>query len=318
MNAPAVPYDRSEWPIAAAMLPFPAVTPEGESVQEQGADEWAIPLREVADAGFTHVDPTDSWLRIADLPEPRLEEFLATVKGIGLSVPAITTARRSVIDPDRGRENLAYSHRVLDTAARIGAGVVSFGFLPVLTPAQVEALWFWTAPGVKNPDDPAVWALAVTRLQELGKHAEEVGVDVALEMYEDTYLGTADSAVKLVSEVNSPRVGLNPDWGNLQRLHRPVERWEVMAEKTLPFAKYWHMKNYFRSEDASTGQIVTSPAPLEFGVINYRRAVRMALERGYHAPFLVEHYGGDGLSVSATNREYLRKVLPRANRPETT
>ena len=304
-------YNNLDWPIAAAMLQFPAVTQNGQLVQDQGADEWAAPLQEVADAGFTHVDPTDSWLRIADLSEARLEEFLRTVKQVGLSIPAITTARRSVIDPDHGREYLSYSHRVLDTAARIGAGVVSFGFLRPLTPSQQQALWFWTVPGAKDPDDPAVWKLAVTRLQELAKHADSVGVDIALEMYEDTYLGTADSAVALVSDINHPRVGLNPDWGNLQRLLRPVERWESMAKKTLPFAKYWHVKNYFRSEDASSGNIVTAPAPLEFGVINYRKAVRMAIEVGYRAPFYVEHYGGDGLSVSATNREYLRRILPR-------
>jgi sugar phosphate isomerase/epimerase len=305
------PYTRLDWPIAAAMLQFPAVTSKGELVQDQGPDEWAVSLQEVVDAGFIHFDPTDSWLRVADLSEARLEEFLKTVKQVGLSIPAITTARRSVIDPEHGEEYLAYSHRVLDTAARIGAGVVSFGFLQALTPAQQQALWFWTAPGAKNPDDPAVWKLAVNRIQELGRHADEVGVNIALEMYEDTYLGSADSAAAFVRDVNHPRVGLNPDWGNLVRLLRPVERWEAMAEKTLPYAKYWHIKNYFRSEDAATGNVVTGPAPLEFGVINYRKAVRMAIEAGYSAPFYVEHYGGDGLSVSATNREYLRRILPR-------
>jgi len=27
------------------------------------------------------------------------------------------------------------------------------------------------------------------------------------------------------------------------------------------------------------------------------------------APLCVEHYGGDGLSVSASNRDYLRRIL---------
>jgi sugar phosphate isomerase/epimerase len=306
-----MPFTREQWPIAAAMLQFPAVTRERRSVQDQDADGWAASLEEVADAGFMHFDPTDSWLRVADLSETRREEFIKTVKQVGLSIPAISTARRSVIDPDHGEDYLAYSHRVLDAAAHVGAGVVSFGFFQALTPAQQQALWFWTATGPKNPDDPAVWKLAVARMQELARHADAVGVDIALEMYEDTYLGTADSAAAFVSEVNHPRVGLNPDWGNLQRLLRPVERWEAMAEKTLPFAKYWHVKNYFRSEDASTGDIVTVPAPLEFGVINYRKAVRMAIEAGFNGPFCTEHYGGDGLSVSATNREYLRRILPK-------
>ncbi len=92
-----MPYSNLDWPIAAAMLQFQAVTPKGELVQDQGADEWAVSLQEVADAGFTHFDPTDSWLRIADLSEPRLEEFLKTVKQVGLSIPAVTTARRGAL-----------------------------------------------------------------------------------------------------------------------------------------------------------------------------------------------------------------------------
>jgi sugar phosphate isomerase/epimerase len=130
-------------------------------------------------------------------------------------------------------------------------------------------------------------------------------------MYEDTYLGTADSAVRFVTDVDHPNVGLNPDLGNLIRLHRPVEHWLAMVEKTVPFARYWHVKNYFRTEDATTGAIVTAPAPMEFGLISYRVAIKKAIEHGFNGAFLVEHYGGDGLSVCATNRDYLRRILPR-------
>jgi predicted acetyltransferase len=83
-----------------------------------------------------------------------------------------------------------------------------------------------------------------------------------------------------------------------------------MVEKTAPFAGYWHVKNYFRTEDATTGLILTAPAPLEFGLINYRVAIRKVIEHGFRSAFLVEHYGGDGLSISATNRDYLRRILP--------
>ncbi|MGH6806001.1 MAG: sugar phosphate isomerase/epimerase, partial [Ensifer adhaerens] len=95
------------------------------------------------------------------------------------------------------------------------------------------------------------------------------------------------------------------------RLHRPVEHWQEMMAKVAPFAKYWHVKNYNRTEDETSGLIVTHPAPLEFGMINYRTAIRLALSHGFQSPFLCEHYGGDGLSVSATNRDYLRRILPR-------
>ncbi|MBV9490673.1 MAG: hypothetical protein JO069_13265 [Verrucomicrobia bacterium] len=93
-------FTREERPIAPAMLPFPGVTPKGRLLQEQGPDQWASRLQDVAEAGFAYA----------------------------------------------------------------GTGVVSFGLFQALTPAQQQALWSWTAPGPKNPDDPAVGKLALRRL----------------------------------------------------------------------------------------------------------------------------------------------------------
>jgi sugar phosphate isomerase/epimerase len=298
-----------DWPVAAAMIQYPGTLPDGSSTQDQSVEQWAEPLQDVVDAGFTEVDPTDSWLRVADLGPARRTEFAQLVRDLGLTVPAVSTARRSVVDPEFGDEYLAYGHRVIDTAAELGASIASFGFFRALTPAQKDALWFWTVQG--PVDDPETWDEAVRRIRELGDHAASVGIGVSLEMYEDTHVGTADGAVRFVQDVDRPNVGLNPDLGNLQRLHRPVEKAEAMVAKTMPFTNYWHVKNYSRIEDATTGAIMTTPAPLEFGVINYRKAVKLAIEHGFRGPFCTEHYGGDGLSVSATNREYLRRILPR-------
>jgi len=201
---------------------------------------------------------------------------------------------------------------VIATAAKIGAKAVSFGFFQALTPEQKQALWFWTVQGHVNPDGPDSWNKAVSRIRELADHAAQYDIEVALEMYEDTYVGTADSAVRFITDVDHPSVTLNCDLGNLVRLHRPVEHWRSMMAKLAPFAGYWHAKNYYRTEDATTGLVVTAPAPLEFGVISYREAIRTAIAHGFRSAFLLEHYGGDGLSVSATNREYLRRILPKS------
>jgi sugar phosphate isomerase/epimerase len=311
MTAPAQTWTRETWPIAAAMIQYPNLLPNGRSVQDQSVEEWAATLDDVVDAGFTELDPTDSWLRLADLSPARLDAFMALVRSLGLTIPAISTSRRSVIDAEHGDAYLAYGHRVIDTAKAIGAGAVSFGLFEPLTAGQKKALWFWTVDGAKNPDDPAIWRKAVERIRELGRHAEELGIEVSLEMYEDTYLGTADDSVRFVEAVGLSNVGINADIGNLLRLHRPVEHWQAMMEKVAPFAKYWHVKNYTRTEDPVSGAIVTHPAPLESGLVNYRAAIRMALAHGFRSAFLCEHYGGDGLSVSAANRDYLRRILPR-------
>lgn len=312
MNHPdtEVAATQPAWPIAAAMINFPGVLSDGTVVQGQPVEAWEDTLRQVADTGFSFVDPTDSWIRVADLSAERLAQFQQLLAEVGLVVGGISTARRSVIDAQHGEEYLAYGHRVIDTAATLGVADVSFGLFQALTDAQRKALWFWTAAGYHDSPDPEMWQLAVSRFSQLGRHAAEVGVQLSLEMYEDTYLGTADSAVRLLTDIGAANVWLNPDIGNLQRLHRPVEHWQAMVEKTVPYARYWHVKNYFRTEDATTGAIVTAPAPLELGVINYRMATRLAIANGFDGTFLCEHYGGDGLSVSGRNREYLHRILP--------
>lgn len=306
-------YTAENWPITAAMLPFPGTSAHGTHINDADPSAWAEVLTEVKDAGFANADLTDSWVRPGDLSPDRLADFRQTAQDVGIGTPAISAIRRSVIDGRNWEANLAYSHRTIDAAAELGCEVVSFGLHQAITPEQQKQLWFWTVEGHKDPEgDRETWGNAVSRLRELGRHAAEVGLLLSLEMYEDTYLGTADSSVRLVQDIGLPNVGLNPDLGNLIRLHRPVEDWRELVAKTLPYANFWHMKNYLRDEDVARDMYVAMPAPMESGLINYREAFKMALSAGFQGILCTEHYGGDGLSVSATNQDYLRRhVLPK-------
>jgi hypothetical protein len=82
-----------------------------------------------------------------------------------------------------------------------------------------------------------------------------------------------------------------------------------MLDKVLPYANYWHVKNYLRDEDPATGQVMTFPVPMDFGFINYRSAIRQALQLGFHGAFLCEHYGSDAITVIGKNRAYVREIL---------
>lgn len=297
------------WPIAAAMLPFPSVTSSGGPIQEASDEVWAAALAEVAHEGFTEVDLTDSWVKPGDLDGHGIERLGAVLRGVGLRAEAISAIRRSVIDPETGDENLAYSHRTIDAAAALGCSVVSVGLHRPLWGEQQKALWFWTADGPHDSDDRQTWTMAVGRLRELGSHAASVGLVLSLEMYEDTLLGTADSAVRLINDIGQDAVGLNPDLGNLYRLHRPVEPFLEAMAKCAPYTNYWHVKNYYRLEDFASGTVMSVPAPMDSGTMNYRKAVKIALHAGFTGAFCVEHYGGDGLAVMARNRDYLRGLL---------
>ncbi|MEJ1115970.1 sugar phosphate isomerase/epimerase family protein [Paenarthrobacter sp. CCNWLY172] len=306
-------YTAKDWPITAALLQFPGTDASGNHVNDADASVWAAVLQEVKDAGFANADLTDSWVRPGDLSKDRLAEFKQTADEVGIGVPVISAIRRSIIHAKDWANNLAYSHRTIDAAAELGCEVVSFGLHQAITPEQQKQLWFWTVEGYKDPvGDKEAWGNAVSRLRELGQHAAEAGVLISLEMYEDTYLGTADSSVQLVQDIGLDNVGLNPDLGNLIRLHRPIEDWHEMVAKTLPYSNYWHMKNYLRDEDVARDSYITMPAPMESGLINYREAFKFALSVGFQGILCTEHYGGDGLSVTASNQDYLRRhVLPK-------
>jgi len=276
-------------------------------------EQWTSNLSDVADAGFAYADITDSWVRPGDLNPEQLKVFGDIAKEQGVTYASVSAIRRSVIEQGAWEDNLAYSHRTLDAAAELGIGVVSFGLHQALTTEQQQALWFWTVPGhVDDPNDKEAFDLAAQRFKELGRHAAENGQIVSLEMYEDTYLGTAESSVRLVEAIGMDNVGLNPDIGNLIRLHRPIEPWQPAFELLLPYSNFWHVKNYFRDEDPAKDQWFATPAPLESGLISYRAAMTTAVASGFQGVIMCEHYGGDSLSVCATNQDYLRRhALPK-------
>ena len=150
------------------MAPFTMRSPE----------EWAKHLRLVRRIGFTEVDPTDTWVRVGDLSPERLADFKGVLGDVGLTIPAISTSRRSVMDPEHGEEYLAYSHRLLDEAAELGVPLVSFGFFQQLTRQQQQALWFWLAEGWHDDEAPEVRSRAASLIRELAEHAQSNGQQI--------------------------------------------------------------------------------------------------------------------------------------------
>ena len=308
----------TEHTIACCMHGFSRTDTSGVSLHEADSQVWAAIFSTLTDLDFTALEIADSHIRPADLSPERRSLLKELAVSAGVELTSVHVQRRSIIDPDQGEANLAYAHRTIDAAAELGCRVFSTGLHQPFSPAQRDALWFWTAKGWEDPDDPDVRSLAVQRLRELGAHAAEVGLPMSLEMYEDTYLGTAESAVRLIEEIGLDNVGLNPDIGNLIRLHRPIDDWREMHERTLPYANYWHMKNYQRDEAADGSWFTSHPSTLQNGLIDYRAMVAHAVDLGFDGPFLMEQYGGDSLGVCAENRTYLTGLLSGTHRTKGT
>lgn len=303
-------YTAANWPIGGNMLAFGNVTPDGTPLTEASSTVWASQMRQMKELGVDLIDPTDAWLSLAKLSDERLEEFRRVLDGEGLGLSSISMTRNSVVDTSNGQRNFDDAKRFIEIAPSFGVTVVNTGFMQALKPAQAKAIWFWLEDG--HHDDPALRDQAIERTRALGDAAKAQGIQLSLEMYEDTYVGTPDDAVSFVKDVAHDAVGLNPDIGNLVRLHREVEPWPQMFEKVLPYSNFWHIKNYSRDFDPQTGAYATDPTPLKYGYINYRQVIRRALELGYNAPFCCEHYGSDSLGVIAENVQYIRQILTSA------
>ncbi len=156
--------------ITGAMLAF---APSGPvEIANAGRERWLADLHRLGGLGFEAVDITDSWLRPGDLSSVRLGELRSVLQEAGLKAPAISSIRRSVLDPVDGDANLAYSHRTIEAASALGCLIVSVGLHRPLLPRQREALWFWTVDGPKDFQDRETYRRAANRLRELGQHGK--------------------------------------------------------------------------------------------------------------------------------------------------
>ncbi len=289
--------------IAGSTLPLP-------SVAVADSHTWHRGLAALARGGFEWVDVVDSWIPFGDLSAEQGALFGQSVKEAGLQLAGMSAIRRSVIDPIDGDANLAYTHRALDVAAASDAPVLSIGFHRPLTPLQRE--WaFWSVPCPRDdPEDPEVWTVAIARLRDLSRHAADVNVQLSLELYEDTLLGSGALAARLVEDVGSQALGINADLANLYRVPRRLtESWLESFSVCLPHLNYWHVKNYRRTEGYPDGPFLAWPTQLADGDLDYRLLLTMALEYGYTGPICIEQYGGDGLTAQIAGRRYLSDLL---------
>jgi sugar phosphate isomerase/epimerase len=290
--------------IAGSTLPL---APASGSGADQLRGQWLAGLRKLRGSGFASVDIVDSWVQFGRFGPGDLAAFKEVVEHSGLAIAGLSSIRRSVIDPSDASQNMAYTHRAVEVAAALGAPVLSIGFHRPLT-ADQRAWPFWSAPSPK--DSPGAFGEAVARLRELAGHAWELSVQLSLELYEYTLVGSGAQAAQLVEAVGAANLGINADLANLYRVpERLAESWLETLRFCLPYMNYWHVKNYQRAEAFPAGPFLAWPTRLADGDIDYRLALQAAAEAGYAGPICVEHYGGDGLTAQAAGLAYLTSLL---------
>jgi sugar phosphate isomerase/epimerase len=127
----------------------------------------------------------------------------------------------------------------------------------------------------------------IERLTGMFRHAikvaEEYGIRMAVENHIDF---TADEMFRLLTEVNSPWLGINFDTGNFLRLlDDPIK---AMA-KLAPFAYATHIKDLKVQKNVSADEwYFFSCTPVGDGVVDNGKLIQLLAEAGYEGMLAVE------------------------------
>ena len=275
-----------------------------------GPRQWRRELGRLARAGFPAVDLTDGWLPVPGLSASELEQLGEVLSEVGVEALGLNVSRHSLIDPERAQEHLDYSMRSVDAAAALGIPLLGVGFHPRLVEAQRGHQMFWEVAVPPDDRSDETWAAATDRLRELCTYAAGRGIEISIEIYEDTLVSTAADMDRIVTAVGAPNLGINPDLGNTYRSATPQrETWLTTLRGAIPHMDFWHVKNYTRASLSPQGPFAVAPTTLGTGGIDYRLGVKEVLAGGFRGPFVVEHYGGDAVEMQRLGREYLVRLL---------
>ncbi len=266
-------------------------------------------------------------------------KFLAKVKEIGFdgielgamgaSEDAIKTLRAELEDagtpcvairggggaahPRVAAANKKRLENAVHFAAQIGAGVVNSTV--TTPPAFPDNKGTFKGENVSQgasrtarEEDYERTAKAIT---DVAKIAAELGVEISIEIHQNSIVDNSWSALHLMELIDQPNVGLNPDLGNIYwTYHIPEESCEDAIVALAPHANYWHCKSLSRVDIPELERSIFLQVPLPDGEIDYRFAISAMLAADYKGYIAIEGMRlGDQFHNDAKTVAYVKSLL---------
>jgi sugar phosphate isomerase/epimerase len=216
-------------------------------------------------------------------------------------------------DPRTASQNREAIAKVVEVASWLGAGIVNTSTGGGLRfPGQPGS--FVGEPvsqGASRTASTADFERTATVLREVGKMAGDRGLNVTLEVHQNSITDNSWSTLHMLDLIDSPHVFANPDLGNIFWTYEtPEETSEQAIAALAPRSKYWHCKNLIRVHIPENRHSIFLRVPLPDGEIDYRFAIHAMIDAGYDGYLAVEGAkAGDALHADRRSLDYVKSVI---------
>ena len=148
-------------------------------------------------------------------------------------------------------------------------------------------------------------------LREVGARAGGLGIDVSIEVHQQSITDNSWSTLHMLDLIDSPHVFANPDLGNVYWCYDiPEESTEDAIVALAPRSKYWHCKNLQRVHIPENEHAIFIRVPLPDGEIDYRFAISAMHDAGFDGYLAVEGMTqGDQITNDRRSLEYVKQLL---------
>ena len=182
--------------------------------------------------------------------------------------------------------------QIIQFAAQIGAGVVNstIGGSPAPDPRGIgtyrgERISQGSSQTAREED----YERTARGLSEAAKVAADHGLEISIEIHQNTIVDNSWTALHLLGLIDQPNVGINPDLGNIYWTYDiPEESCEDAIAALAPHCNYWHCKNLYRVHIPDLEKSILLQAPIPDGDIDYRFAISAMLDADYSGYLAIE------------------------------
>ncbi len=259
-------------------------------------------LKKAKEIGFDGIE-----LGPSVLDQPDVATLRAELEDAGVPCVAIRGGG-GFISPRNATRAGKQWEQIINFAAQIGAGVVNstIGGSPAPDPRGIgtyrgERISQGSSRTAREED----YERTARGLSEAAKVAADQGVEISIEIHQNTIVDNSWTALHLLELIDQPNVGINPDLGNIYWTYDiPEESCEDAIAALAPHCNYWHCKNLYRVHIPDLEKSILLQAPIPDGDIDYRFAISAMLDAGYSGYLAIEgmrlgdQFHGDEKSVA--------------------